>query len=143
MLGFYRKDDAWDPEMFLTGISAVLSKYPKWVIDKVTHPADGLPGRLKFPPQPSEVRDACEAEMEPVRRQAEREHRERACQESLPPPVDRTGRKTYEQIQAEFAAVGIFIGGARALPKETAATVKAKLGLTDEQWNAIPDRTNR
>ena len=142
MLGFYRKDDAWDPEMFLTGISAVLAKYPMDIIDRVTHPADGLPSVLRFPPTPAEVKDACERLMFPIRRQEEREARERERIQNIELEIDRSQRKTFGEIKAEFAKVGVHIGRGRAVEyeRETPEAVRIRLGATVEEWNAIPDQ---
>lgn len=141
MLGFYRKDDAWDPEMFLTGISAVLAKYPREIIEKVTHPADGLPSKLKFPPTPAEVKEACEHEMIPIRRRDDHEARERARLRNREPEIDRSKRATAEEIKADLAKRGFVMGErGRVVAIETPDMVKAKLGITNEQWNAIPDQ---
>lgn len=57
----------------MTGVVAVLSRYPREVIDQVTHPATGLPATNKWLPTVSEVREACEAAMAPIERNRERE----------------------------------------------------------------------
>ena len=104
--------------MFLTGISAVLAKYPVIIIDRVTHPADGLPSVLRFPPTPAEVKDACERLMFPIRRQEEREARERERIQNIELEIDRSQRKTYGDIKEEFAKVGINISRGRAVEHE-------------------------
>lgn len=73
MFGCWRRVDAADPETFVAGVSAVLSDYPEHVVTRVTDPRTGLPGRQPFPPSPYEVKQACEAEMAPIRRQMQRE----------------------------------------------------------------------
>jgi hypothetical protein len=56
------------------------------------------------------------------------------------PPIDRTGRPSYEELQARCAKVGLFIG---KHPKEreisSPEAIKAKYCISDEVWNAIPD----
>jgi hypothetical protein len=149
MLGFWRKDDAWDPELFLTGIAAVLALYPREVIDRVVHPAFGLPSTLRFPPTPAEVKEACEKAVRPIRDREEAEKRERdrkaVLEEEAKLAADRKRRKTYEEIKAEFAQVGIHLGGRapEARSTEPVDTLCARLGCTKEQWDAIPNAPKR
>jgi len=146
MLGFYRKDDAWDPEMFLTGIAAVLALYPTDIIDQVTNPALGLPSKLRFPPTPAEVKDACEVLMAPIRAQQERERKvqlalaDRRLDQQL--DEQRSKRRTYNEIAKDFAKVGIHLGG-QPRPIETVDAVRQRLGCSQEQWDAIPNAPPR
>lgn len=71
MYGFYRKSEAFDPNIFSVGAAAVLEKYPLDVVDLVTDVRTGLPSRMKFPPEVKDIRDACNQIME------ERERRQR------------------------------------------------------------------
>lgn len=140
MLGFYRKTDAWDPDAFLTGIAAILGEYSDDIIDEVTHPSKGIPSRLKFPPQPVEVRDACEAVALPRRKAAEHNRRtqeqlaERKLLESSPSP-----KQSHDEFKAEMAERGLMIDTNGRAHRETPQRVRDKLGLTQEQWDALPD----
>jgi hypothetical protein len=71
LLGCFRKGDAEDPETYVAAVAAIMDGYPDDVAAFVTDPRTGIAGKVKFLPTLSEVRDACEAAMEP-RRQAER-----------------------------------------------------------------------
>lgn len=73
MYAFWRKSDAFDPEMFAAGAAAVLSEYPSWVVDLVTDPRTGLPSQLDFPPTIKEVKDACNTLVEMRSRREERQ----------------------------------------------------------------------
>ncbi|MBA3241594.1 MAG: hypothetical protein H0T60_10260 [Acidobacteria bacterium] len=101
MLGCYRKDDVSDPAAFLGGVTAILAKYPVEVINIVTDPALGIPARIKFLPALAEVREACEREYEPMRRELEREKRFTETQELLTSPEDRSRRLTYAELKAK------------------------------------------
>ena len=82
--------------------------------------------------------------MIPIRRQEEREARERERIQNIEPEIDRSRRKTFGQIQAEFAKAGINIGErGRSVPSEDPEAVRIKLGLTVEEWNAIPNQPAR
>ena len=61
MFGCYRKGDANDPETYTMAITAILRKFPIDVIKRVTDPADGIPSKFKWMPNPAEVREECEA----------------------------------------------------------------------------------
>jgi hypothetical protein len=140
LLGQYAKARPHEPVIYTAGLAAILSEYPKEVVDFVTDPRTGLASTNKWIPEPAEVREACEAQVAPIRRQQQREAIERKNREALEPPIDRSGRKTYEEIKAEFAAVGVYIGGARPIPPAVpAASFKAKYELSDAEFDAIPD----
>jgi hypothetical protein len=78
----YPRNEANDPEFFLTAASALLACYPEVVVDRVCDPVSrkGLPAMHKFLPALAEIRAACELEMvwlDTVERQ-ERERRHTA-----------------------------------------------------------------
>jgi hypothetical protein len=60
MFGCYRKSEANDPETYVAAIAAVLSEYPADVVQWVTDPRRGIPRKLRWPPNPAEVVEACE-----------------------------------------------------------------------------------
>lgn len=137
ILRFYRRTDAWDPDVFLAGIAANLAEYPKDIIDEVADPVKGIASKCTFPPQPSEVRKACEDIAEPRRKRAAREasiKKQLDERQQLEAPHEE--RQSWEQVQEELAAKGF--GVSKANP-ETVQSVRQKLGLTQEQWDAIPN----
>ena len=75
MFACWRKTDADTPQVFFDAAVAILADYPEEIIITVTDPRIGLPSRLKWPAQPSEVKEACEELMGPIRRRLEREQR--------------------------------------------------------------------
>lgn len=139
LLGQYAKARPHEPTIYIAALAAILSEYPLEVVEYVTDPRTGLASTHKWIPEPAEVREACEAQVAPLRRKHQREAIERKNKEALEPPVDRSGRKSYEEIQADFAAVGMYIGGAPPTPTESAASLMAKYGISEADWNAIPD----
>jgi hypothetical protein len=82
MFACWRKTEADTPQVFLDAAIAILADYPDDIITVVTDPRVGLPGKIKWPAQPSEVREACEQRME-IRR-----------------ALDVWNRRTAEQIAA-------------------------------------------
>jgi len=66
MFGCYRRDEANDPEIYCAAIAAVLSDYPRAIVEYVTDPRVGIPSRIKWPPSVAEVMEACDAEMKRV-----------------------------------------------------------------------------
>lgn len=139
MLGCYRTGDANDPEVYITGVLAVLSCYDLDVVDQVVHPMSGLPGRVKWLPTIAEVKSACEEIQGPWRRAQEWHERtrlqlaERKQQESLPPP-----KQSYEDFKAEMAARGLPVDW-KSRDKIAADDVRLRFGLSPEQWALIPD----
>jgi hypothetical protein len=71
------------------------------------------------------------------RRMQERARKQLAEREQLAIEHKRP-RKTYEQLQAELAEVGILIGDQPKKPVDIGA-FRAKYGISLEQWNALPD----
>lgn len=135
-------------------VAAILAEYPADTIRYVTDPRTGIAanpipdpdtGRVwTGMPNPAEVKRACEAHYGPVRSRIERDKQvhdmlaERAADRAL---ADARPKKTYEQLQAELAEVGIFIGGTKAKP--SAFKVDDFLeqhGVSKADWDAIPNR---
>ena len=140
LLGQYAKARPHEPAIYIAALAAILSEYPREVIEYVTDPRTGLANSQKWIPEPAEVREACEAQMAPIRRQLQREALQLKNKQSLPPPIDRSSRKSYKEIQNDLAVQGIYIGsGRRLMSIETAASVMAKYGITENEWNSIPN----
>jgi hypothetical protein len=112
MFGCYRKGDANDPETYVAALAAVLASYPEDVIKNVTHPVTGLPSRVDFLPTVAEVFRACEAGMEPRRREAARRAlaaRRRADSDAVRPNTPEQDARILEglrQLSAMLAASG-------------------------------------
>ncbi|MGA0595630.1 hypothetical protein [Enterovirga sp. CN4-39] len=130
LMGFFPAADISDPRVFATGLSAVLSDYPEEVVRRVVDPRTGLPGRLKWAPRIAEVREACEAEMEPIRKRWQREREAHERRKLLP---ENTGpRPTLEELQARCGGPD---WGLQRTPKpgagpQTIAECEAKI----EEW---------
>lgn len=107
MYSCYRREDAADAVSMLDAAAAVLADYPEWIIETVTDPRTGLPGRIGWPPNVAEIRKACESEMEFERRQRERESlRAEAWRESAAArqvEAERPLRKSYDELVAEYS----------------------------------------
>lgn len=72
MFGCYRKDEVADPEFYLTAAVAILTRYEKQTVLRVTDPRNGLPASSKFLPSIAEIREACEREQAVFDREAAR-----------------------------------------------------------------------
>ena len=125
--------------MMLSAAQAICQNFPIECVRAVCSPVNGIATKNKFAPNLAELRNALEVEYAPIERQIERE-RAWANARALPAPVNRETRKTYEQIQAELAEAGIFIGEGKAGPVPMkVADIQEKYGITKEQWDAIPN----
>jgi len=93
LFGCYPRNEANDPEFFLTAASALLASYPEVVVDRVCDPVSrsGLPAKHKFLPALAEIRAACELEMvwqdAVERRSRDRKHTAKVLEPVLPPPA--------------------------------------------------------
>lgn len=63
LMASYRKTDYQNPEGFIATLVAILEEYPPEIVEYVTDPKTGLQRRLKWPPTPAEVVEACGAEI--------------------------------------------------------------------------------
>lgn len=117
--------------------------YPENVVSVVCNPARGLPSRLKFLPTLAEIKEALEAEMEPIRRELERRRRIEQTRALL--PHYRRELSPEERARAVQPALR-FIAEAKARAAQidrrswlSPEELRAQAGLTPEQWAAIPD----
>lgn len=101
IMGFYRKADFAEPEVFVPGAIRVLSAYPEEVVRRVADPLTGIAGRQTFPPSIAELKAECDRHMEPLRQEAtrrERVERERRLLASCPePPTPDERRRAVEE----------------------------------------------
>jgi hypothetical protein len=106
----FRRNDASDPDTFVTAVAALLSRYPEEIVRRVTHPVDGLPASHTFPPSVAEVKAACENLMGPVYAARKREIEAERMRHLLAPPVvtaeqrERATRKWFDEIRPTMAA---------------------------------------
>lgn len=154
LFGQYRKGDANDPEIYVATVAAILADYPSETIRYVTDPRTGIAANpLSDPetgrvwsgmPDAANVKRACELHYAPTRRLMEREkaarqqieERERLAIKSHRP------RKTYEELKAELAEAGIFIGRGRPQKAIDIAAFREKFNISQEQFDAIPNAPN-
>jgi hypothetical protein len=71
----YRKDETQDPEVYAAAVAAVLSGYPKTVIDYVCDPRTGITGTNKWLPSVSEVKESCDVYANRIAQDIERKRR--------------------------------------------------------------------
>lgn len=141
LLGCYRAGDANDPETYVSAVISVLARYPIEIIREVTEPATGLPGRSQWLPTVAEIRNECEVLTLREQRKVEREHQIREQLEARKQITDQRLRPTYEELQRRCAEAGLYIGqGPKGLKPVTAKEISDKHGISEAQWNAIPNR---
>ena len=142
LVGCYRKNEVADPDAYISAICAVLANYPETVVRKVTHPLDGLPGRLQWLPTIAEIKAACDAEVSPVYAKAAAENRIRRTNamlrggsDELPENRKRAAKRWFDEIRPSM------IPAAKAT--ETADQARARLlelsGMSQADFDAIPD----
>lgn len=154
LFGQYRKGDANDPDIYVASIAAILSDYPPETMRYVTDPRTGIAANpLSDPetgrvwtgmPDPANVKRACELHYAPTVRLQQRNAaiRKQLAEREQLQIEDQRPRKSYQEIVDDFAAVGIFIGPQKAAPVD-GETMRDKLGLSKEAWDAIPNASPR
>ncbi len=140
LLGCYRTGDANDPEVYISGVVAVLSRYTIEIIRAVTEPATGLPSKSNWLPTIAEIRKECDLLEE---RETRKAHLAKQLEEqfaSREKPVETKPRPTYEELQRRCHDVGLMFGpkGSRLPPLDVAA-FRQNHGISQEQWDAIPN----
>lgn len=132
-------------------VAAILANYPSETIRYVTDPRTGIAANpLSDPetgrvwtgmPDAANVKRACELHYAPTRRLLEREKaaREQIAEREQLAIEHKRSRKTYEQLQAELAEAGIFIGLGPPQKAIDIAAFREKHGISQEQWDAIPN----
>lgn len=99
MLKLFRASGIASSDDVLAGIATVLSRYPNEVIDHVTGP-DGMYSSCKWFPTGREITDACETQMVPIRRQQERDARDREQVAQRSEPARE--RATYDDLVERY-----------------------------------------
>lgn len=132
---FYPPQEAGNPEVVLAGCVELFEQYPEDIVLKAVSVTHGIPRKFKFMPRLAEIADFLEELMAPIYRQAARPS------PALPePPIDRTKRKTYAELVELCAKDGLLIGPkSKKFTGEQVTEFRKKFGISDEQWNTIPD----
>lgn len=140
LLGCYRTGDANDPEVYISGVVAVLSRFSIEIIRDVTEPAMGLPSKLNWLPTLAEIRKECEILEGRAARRVYLDKQLREQFASREQPAAREERPSYEELRRRCHDVGLMIGpkGSR-LPPIDPSKIQAQYGITKEQWDAIPN----
>jgi hypothetical protein len=106
LFGCYPRNDANDPEIFITAATALLASYPEVVAERVCDPIRGLPSKNKFLPAIAEIRAACETEMvwhdAVERRERERRHTAEVLAPA-PTPTEESRRRVRQAADALLA----------------------------------------
>lgn len=142
LLGAYPGKQA--PDSYIGTLAALLCKYPKQVAIECTDPLRGVARKCKFMPTVADVVAWCEPETDRIYRHVARENLieqqrlERSEREAKP---DQSGSRAamLERVRREMQAAGMPIMGDYRLEEiETPDQVKRRLGISDEQWDALP-----
>ena len=148
LYGSFRRDDASDPDVFLQGVAAIFRNYPTDVLNQVCDPFSGLPSKSTFPPSFREIKDACEEILDIGRRQRKRDDsiREQLAdrdRHEAAVAARRELRMSYSEIMDDFARAGITFHSRPAPSDISVEQIKRDYGISDEDWDAIPDRGGR
>lgn len=100
----YRKDEANNPEVFITAVAAVFGRYPLWIVKAVSDPINGIPSQIKWLPSISEVRSACDALNGYDIRQKERDESlaKQRAESAEYKARQEAPRPTYDELKAKY-----------------------------------------
>lgn len=140
LLGGYPSLSLHDPETYIAMVTSLLCQHAYWVGERAIDQASNVSQFI--PPTKGQLVEALDTFRPQVSWTDTYDARSReqlAARLALAPPEDEP-RQTFEEIKAEMIERGFNWGGMRdRKPIETAATVRAKFGLSQAQWDAIPD----
>jgi hypothetical protein len=108
LFGCYPRNEANDPETFITASTALLASYPELVVERVCGPVRGLPAKSKFLPAIAEIRAACELEMvwhDAVDRRARDRRHTAQVLEPLPTPSEESRRRVRALADGVLAEI--------------------------------------
>ena len=156
LLNFFPEKPGVPTDVNAAAVISIFLRFPIDIVERCCDPFTGLASMQNTTPTPYDVRKFCDTLMLPrqVARSrrvsedmqlAERQQIERLRSEQRP---------TIEEIEDEMAARGIFMCGwierhRRELGTdgkphgETPETVRAKAGLSQEAWDALPDSKSK
>lgn len=132
---------------YIGTLAALLITYPKSIAVRCIDPIHGVARTTTFLPTVANVVTWCERSLDTMERivdfdaRSEQQFRERDEFDQYEREEPHARRlEVVERIRREMAAAGMPLASDRAKHHgDTPAKVQAKLGLTDEQWAALPD----
>lgn len=140
LLGCYRVGDANDPEVYTAAVIRVLSDYPEDIVRSVVDPREGLPSKVQWLPTVKEIRAACNEIHLPRQRLQEMQERvaEQIAERERIESVRAVRKETWAETKADLERRG-FNFGHKKRPEITGDELMRKHGVSQEQWDAIPD----
>jgi hypothetical protein len=144
MIGSMRPPEC-DLAMFASGAEKMFATFPIEACRVVADPARGYPSTERFAPTLAGLRIALEEAARPAMWKLEREARERKHAEEWAQEqaaMSSGPRPTYEEIQHQFAELGLVIGprrGRRTFDVAAEAErVRQQYGISKSAWDAVP-----
>lgn len=132
---------------YIGNTAALMLDYPKSIAVACLHTTRGIVRTCKYPPTPAEIVAWCERDYGYLQRVADYDQRSEAQlaererierENAAESPEHRAA--VIERIRAQMAAAGMpFEADRKHAHGETPETVKAKLQLSDADWDALPN----
>jgi hypothetical protein len=130
-------------DSYIGNIASLLCQYPRQVALGCADPLRGVLTKTRFVPTICDVVEWCDPQREAMQRTVRREDQiaqqflEREEFAALPPP-----KQTVEEVRAEMRERGLPMGSATAAHTDTPASAMARFGLSQAEWDAIPNQPN-
>jgi hypothetical protein len=144
-MGCYPSLSLYDPQVYVAELVTVLTGYPLDIgAEAIEKSKKESPKFIPTVPEVSSetllksLRDASTYAQQ-WEEQSRRQLLERKAVENTSEPIEHR-RRVGDRVKKQLRAAGLRIGAKREYdPRFTVAAVKEKLGITDEQWAALPD----
>ena len=111
--GSYRRDDANNPEIYVTAITLILSEFPRATVEFATDPRTGIQSTEQFrafPPNSGEVKAFCEEDIKRAHRMAQPVSTFRKREYSPPPSFPGARANLHVLAEApQYGAVKAFV----------------------------------
>jgi len=133
-----KNPQAMDANAYLEQVGRITQNYSDEIIIAVTSPETGMQARLEWFPKLVDWKRACEDESA---RRAAKEARKQAIASQIIEDEDRSNRPTYDELIQRCIRAGLPMRGKnKEFDPTEAERLKANYGLSDADWDAIPNR---
>lgn len=140
LLGGYPKDGVRDARVYTEHVIRILSDYP---IEVVKTAATRIPDTIRWLPTPADIRRVCDDIARPIRAREAYERRTREqIDERASLQAPRNRKQSMQEFRQEMTDRGFrgYLNDPSVSRKSgTVEDIKRKYGITQEDYNKIPD----
>jgi len=137
---YNKNPQSMDADVYLEQVEKITRNYSDEILIAATSPETGMQSRLEWFPKLVDWKRACEDE---AARRAAKAAQRQSIAEQAAPVEDRSNRPTYDELIQRCIRAGLPMRGKnREYDPLEAERLKSNFGLSQADWDAIPDRPN-